>query len=97
MLEAGFTDSDNDGFLGLSAGNPTQLIVDINGVVTSGSDGYTTPEDLDNNGVPDYKQVGGPITLTRSPISTTVLSGSDIEFYRFEHFSFLNYKAVADK
>ena len=34
--------------------------------VTSGSDGYTTPEDLDNNGVPDYKQVGGPITLTRS-------------------------------
>ena len=26
VLEAGFTDSDNDGFLGLSAGNPTELL-----------------------------------------------------------------------
>ncbi len=38
--EAGFTDDNNDGLLG-----PLPLTIDGSGLVTSGSDGYTTPAD----------------------------------------------------
>ena len=48
--EAGFTDGDNDGILGDSPA--TQ---DLNGKVSSGVDGYTTPQDLDSNGILDYR------------------------------------------
>ena len=48
--EAGFTDGDNDGILGNSPA--TQ---DLNGKVSSGVDGYTTPQDLDSNTILDYK------------------------------------------
>ena len=47
--EAGFTDGDNDGILGNSPA--TQ---DLNGKVSSGVDGYTTPQDLDSNTILDY-------------------------------------------
>jgi len=38
VIEAGFTDQNNDGYLGNSPIN-----IDVNGVVISGSDGYTVP------------------------------------------------------
>ena len=55
VLEAGFTDADDNGLLGngtFGAG----LTVDANGLVTSGSDGYTTPDDLDTNTIFDSKK-----------------------------------------
>ncbi|MDG2396558.1 MAG: hypothetical protein P8M03_02770, partial [Flavobacteriaceae bacterium] len=52
VLEAGFTDDNNDGLLGTQA-PPT---VNANGKVTSGSDGYTTPADSDVNSVKDFQQ-----------------------------------------
>ena len=43
--EAGFTDPNGDGILG-----PNSVTQNASGTVTSGSDGYTTPQDLDNDG-----------------------------------------------
>jgi hypothetical protein len=45
--EAGFTDNDNDGEVDGTG-------INANGIVT-GSDGYGFPVDIDNNGIPDYK------------------------------------------
>ena len=38
VVEAGFTDGDSDGFL-----DPSPVTVGIDGTVTSGSDGYDSP------------------------------------------------------
>ena len=54
VTEAGFTDSNNDGLLG---NNP--VTVDINGVVTSRTDGYTTPN---NNYI-----IAAPIVIVDQP------------------------------
>ena len=51
-IEAGFTDPDGDGILGTSP-----VTVDADGQVT-GQGGYTTPNDLDNNGVFDFQEAG---------------------------------------
>ncbi|WP_425547607.1 beta strand repeat-containing protein, partial [Aquimarina gracilis] len=59
VIEAGFTDGDDNGLLG-SGTFGIGLTVDGNGVVTSGIDGYTTPVDADTDTIADYQQVGGP-------------------------------------
>lgn len=51
VLEAGFSDPDNDGILG--TGIPVE---NANGLVTSAPDGYTTPANLDSNTANDYLQ-----------------------------------------
>ena len=52
VIEAGLNDSDNDGMIG--AGSPT---VDAQGR-TTGSGGYATPADNDENGAFDFQEVG---------------------------------------
>ena len=49
--EAGYTDGDDDGLLGDSP-----VTVDAEGKVTSGTDGYTDPSDLNSNGTKDYQE-----------------------------------------
>ena len=51
--EAGYIDENGDGLLG-----PATLTVDANGVVTSGSSGYTTPLDLNANSTNDFQEIG---------------------------------------
>ena len=68
VLEAGFTDENADGFLG-----PEDVFVDVNGLVTSGIDGYSDPSDLDNNGVNDYLEAGDTVTITLNPATVNVL------------------------
>ena len=48
--EAGFTDADDDGQVDGTGTNADGTV--------SGSDGYTTPADVDGNNVADYKEVG---------------------------------------
>ncbi|MFN6116886.1 MAG: HYR domain-containing protein, partial [Flavobacteriales bacterium] len=65
VYEAGFTDPDEDGQLG---NDP--VTVNGNGQVTSGTDGYTVPQDDDGNGIPDIFEFGTltvscPANLTR--------------------------------
>ncbi|MET2986690.1 gliding motility-associated C-terminal domain-containing protein, partial [Aureibaculum conchae] len=63
VTEAGLVDNDSDGELGSNTG----LTVDANGLVnTPGTTGYTTPNDLDNNGVFDFQEAG----LAIQPIAT---------------------------
>ncbi|MCK5679032.1 MAG: hypothetical protein KAH72_11235, partial [Flavobacteriaceae bacterium] len=72
VTEAGFTDGDGDGLLGNSP-----VTVDANGQVTTGSDGYTTPDDLDNNGVSDFLEAGTSATITGDPVDQDfILNGS---------------------
>ncbi|WP_117882217.1 T9SS type B sorting domain-containing protein [Aureibaculum luteum] len=80
VLEAGFTDGDLNGLLGngtFGAG----LFVDVNGIVTSGIDGYTVPDDLDSNSVYDFQQssLGVPVINT-NPISQTLIINANVTF-----------------
>ena len=75
MLEGGFTDDDGDGYLG-----PEDVFVDVNGLVTSGNDGYTDPNDLDLNGVNDYVEAGDTVTITKNPATVNVILNSDTIF-----------------
>ena len=48
--EAGYTDPNSDGLLG-----PNPVTQNSNGKVTSGSDGYTTPQDLNSDNTFDFR------------------------------------------
>ena len=75
-VEAGFTDPDNDGYLGTSP-----VLVGPKGKVI-GQGGYTSPGgvDLDGNGVPDYKEAGSQVVITRNP-SDQVFYDDDAKFF----------------
>ena len=62
-VEAGFTDPDNDGYLGTSP-----VVVDSDGKVLN-QGGYSTPSalDSDGNGIMDYKEAGSQAVITRQP------------------------------
>lgn len=51
VIEAGFQDEDENGRLGTTPDN-----VNNNGVITGLSYGYTTPADIDNNGIYDFQE-----------------------------------------
>jgi len=51
VIEAGFTDGDLDGIL---ENSPVET--DEDGLVLNISDGYTTPLDSNNNGIPDFQE-----------------------------------------
>ncbi len=75
VIEAGFTDENGDGQLG-----PKDLYVDVNGKVTSGVDGYNTPLDNDENGIPDYLEVGDQPIVIEDPITVDVMQYTDTIF-----------------
>lgn len=62
VTEAGYTDGDDDGILGSSP-----VTVDANGLVTSGTDGYTLPNDADTNSVFDFQEAGTDPAITVQP------------------------------
>ncbi|WP_127138561.1 hypothetical protein [Flagellimonas oceanensis] len=68
--EAGYTDGNNDGILG-----PTPVTIDSNGLVTSGSDGYSVPADNDSNVTYDYREAGSAPTIISQPVNTTTCPG----------------------
>jgi len=70
VREAGFTDNNDDGYLG-----PNPVTVDSEGVVTSGSDGYTTPADNDSNAAYDFREAGAAPTITSQPVDVTTCPG----------------------
>ena len=69
-VEAGFTDTDDDGLLGSSP-----ITIDSNGLVTSGSDGYSIPGDNDSNSTYDYREVGAAPSITSQPSNVTTCPG----------------------
>jgi gliding motility-associated-like protein len=73
-IEAGFEDPDGDGILGTSP-----VTVDANGQVT-GQGGYTTPNDLDNNGVFDFQEAGEPSAIENQPEEVEIALGDDAIF-----------------
>lgn len=89
--EAGYTDNDSDGYLGTSP-----VTVDSNGVVTSGTDGYTTPADGDSNLVYDYRESGSTPTISVQPSDSSICPGCvgsftvtspDADTYQWQIFS----------
>ncbi len=70
VLEAGFTDNNTDGLLG-----PAPVSIDANGKVTSGSDGYTIPDDNNGNTTYDYREVGTTPSISSQPVDVTTCPG----------------------
>jgi gliding motility-associated-like protein len=68
--EAGYFDQDNDGFLGQSP-----VVVNAQGRVLN-QGGYARPNDLDNNGIPEYLSVNESIIWTSQPPSAVFYSSS---------------------
>ena len=92
VTEAGFIDGDGDGRLGTSP-----VTVDNDGLVTSSSDGYTTPNDLDNNGVFDFLQLGSPSSISNQPEDVEVALGSSAEFEVSANATFYQWQISTDK
>ena len=67
VIEAGYTDNNSDGILG-----PITPTFDVNGKVTSGTDGYTLPLDIDANSIYDFTE-NGPNQVS-SEITTACVS-----------------------
>ena len=84
-VEAGFLDPNGDGILGDSVDTNGDGIkdkaanVNSSGRVTSGT-GYSTPDDLDENGVKDYLEAGSQAVIDLQPIENNAIS----EFSDFE-------------
>ena len=76
VTEAGFTDGDGDGLLG----NSPVVVNPTTGQVTSGTDGYTTPNDLDNNGTYDFQEAGTVANITSSPVDQDFILGGSATF-----------------
>ncbi|MEE1964434.1 hypothetical protein V1387_17220 [Allomuricauda taeanensis] len=70
VVESGFTDNNNDGRLG-----PNPIATDPDGLVTSGSDGYTVPNDNDSNTTYDFREVGTVPTITSQPVNVSTCPG----------------------
>ncbi len=68
--EAGYFDQDNDGVLGQSP-----VVVNAQGRVLN-QGGYARPNDLDNNGIPEYLSVNESIIWTSQPPSEVFYSSS---------------------
>ena len=68
VIEAGYSDSDSDGLLGVSP-----VTVDSLGMVTSNTSGYVTPEDRDGNGVYDFLEVGSSMVIVSNPSSVSII------------------------
>ncbi|OYT16433.1 MAG: hypothetical protein B7C24_07880, partial [Bacteroidetes bacterium 4572_77] len=73
--EAGYTDDNDDGILG-----NTPLTTNIDGLVTSGTDGYTTPNDGNSSGTPDFLEVGTPALIATQPADQTISFGETATF-----------------
>mgnify|MGYP000026476696 CR=1 FL=1 len=70
VLEAGYSDGNTDGFLG-----PNPVTIDGDGLVTSGSDGYTVPADANGNFTYDFQEAGTAPAITTQPGNTTLCPG----------------------
>ncbi|MGI9530674.1 gliding motility-associated C-terminal domain-containing protein [Lutimonas sp.] len=71
VLEAGFEENGRG-----ELGNANPAVVDATGLVISATDGYTTPNDLDGNGVPDFQETGSQATITTSPTDQPLAPGT---------------------
>ena len=92
VTEAGYTDGDGDGILGTSP-----VTVDpITGRITSASDGFTTPNDLDGNSVYDFQEAGLPSTITTQPQDDAVALGDDASFTVVGIASFYQWQESTD-
>ena len=69
VTEAGFTDN-GAGMLGTTS----PPVVDATGLVTSATDGYTAPNDLDNNGTPDFQEAGTAAAITTQPVDQNFIT-----------------------
>jgi hypothetical protein len=70
VVESGFTDNNDDGLLG-----PNPVTINSEGMVTSGSDGYSTPNDNDSNSTFDFREVGTAPIITSQPVDVTTCPG----------------------
>lgn len=89
-VEAGFDDPDGDGILGISP-----VTVDANGQVT-GQGGYTTPNDLNGNGVFDFQEGGSASAINNEPEDLTVDLGSDAIFEVSGNATFYQWQGSLD-
>ena len=71
VIEAGFEENGRG-----ELGNSNPAIVDANGQVISATDGYTTPNDLDGNGVPDFQEAGSQAAITNQPADQPLIPGN---------------------
>jgi hypothetical protein len=70
VVESGFTDNNDDGLLG-----PNPVTINSEGMVTSGSDGYSAPNDNDSNTIFDFREAGTAPTISSQPVDVTTCPG----------------------
>lgn len=74
VIEAGFEDLDENGTLGTAPDD-----VDINGLIINAIDGYTIPNDLNNNSIYDFQETINGFIL-QQPMDTIVCQEENAQF-----------------
>ena len=92
VTEAGFTDN-GVGMLGTL--NPPTVDA-TTGLVTSATDGYTTPNDLDLNGIYDFQEIGTASDITAQPVDAAIALGDDATFSVVGNATFYQWQESLD-
>lgn len=75
VLEAGFSDGNNDGILG-----PLLIAINNNGLIVSGLGGYSVPADGDVNLIYDFMELGALPIIVDDVVSISSCDGDDAIF-----------------
>ena len=91
-VEAGFTDGDSNGRLGTNPITVDGMLAAEPGRVNNQGEGYTTPNDLNSNGVMDFLENTVAPLFSTEPIDTEICLGENVTFTSVGNQPDLNFR-----
>ena len=91
-VEAGFSDGDSNGRLGTNPIIVDGMLAAQPGRVNNQGQGYTTPNDLNTNGVKDFLEYTATPSFSQEPNDIQICIGDNVTFTSTGNQSSLNYK-----
>jgi len=91
-VEAGFSDGDSNGRLGTNPITVDGMLAAQPGRVNNQGEGYTTPNDLNTDGVPDFLEYTATPSFSQEPNDAQICIGDNVTFTSTGNQPGLNYK-----
>ena len=91
-VEAGFSDGDSNGRLGTNPITVDGILAAQPGRVNNQGEGYTTPNDLNTDGVPDFLEYTATPSFSQEPNDAQICIGDNVTFTSTGNQPGLNYK-----
>ena len=91
-VEAGFSDGDSNGRIGTNPITVDGMLAAEPGRVNNQGEGYTTPNDLNSNGVMDFLENTAAPSFSTEPTDTEICLGEDVTFTSVGNQPGLNFR-----